>query len=671
MSAFLDRARPFVEARVLTSAEVEIVRLVATRFGEGNPEALLGLAFAAAAPRLGHVVIALTEAREVFEDASLRSRDDPADALPWPEDLAAWHACTLQSLLVGPDRPFVAVPLAAGGFGLATHRRNAEEAHVAALVRARARAPRTPPQRVETLIDEVFGADRAGEAAHAVRVCSGHSLTIITGGPGTGKTFSITRLLAVLALAAPEAPPRVRLAAPTGKAAARMGEAIAEGLASLSLPAAARAALGSLRAETVHRAIGLRPDGTARFDEENPLRADLVVVDEASMIDLALMRALLRAVPLSARLVLLGDPDQLASVEAGAVLDDFVHAPELAGNRVHFTVSRRFGDAPTLAACAHAMQTPFRSLPTRAHLENAPQSVKPQAESQAESYADSYAEGRKSSGPARQLALFDTSAPAPRGDDARRHEATALLRGERVAPNDSRTDRLTWLGPLHGPGGTLAREQWQALAAPYERGYLAALHALPKNPDDGELAKLLVALDRYRVLAVHRRGTTGVLTLQHELEARLLGAQAHGAVHAGRLRHGLPILVVETAPDAHLTNGDVGIAVEIHGALSCIFPGESRHTVRHIAPVRLPAFEGAFAMTVHKAQGSQFREVALVLAGRASPIQTRELVYTAITRAREAVRWVGGAHELDEALRTRTRRRSTLRERLARGEGAP
>ncbi len=640
MSAFVDRARPFVEAGLLTAAEVEVVRLVAPRFGEGNTEALLGLAFAAAAPRLGHVVITLTEARELFEGVARPFADEAGDELPWPKDLTVWHACTLQSMLVGPDRPFVAVPLAAGGFGLATHRRNAEEAHVAELVRARARTPLAAPPRIEALVDALFGADRGSEAARAVRVCSGQSLTIVTGGPGTGKTYSITRLLAALALASPETPPRVRLAAPTGKAAARMGEAIAEGLASLALPEKVRVALGGLRAETVHRAIGLRPDGTARFDEQNPLRADLVVVDEASMIDLALMRALLRAVPASARLVLLGDPDQLASVEAGAVLDDFVHAPELAANRVHFTISRRFGEAPTLAACAHALQTPFAS------------------------------ENPTNGAPA-QLSLFGDPTPmrgpttAPPVEDERRHEATALLRGERVAANDPRSDRLTWLGPLRGRDGTLGPEQWHALAAPYANGYLAALRALPENPSETDLAQLLVALDAYRVLAVHRRGPTGVETLQRELESRVLGPLPHDAPSRGRLRHGLPILVVENAPEAHLTNGDVGIALELAGALTCIFPGEARGTVRRVTPARMPAFEGAFAMTVHKSQGSQFREVALVLAGRASPIQTRELVYTAITRAREAVRWVGGAHELDEALRTRTRRRSTLRERLA------
>ena len=638
MSPLLDRARPFLEAGMLTAAEVEVVHLVAPLYGERDADVLLGLAFAAAAPRLGHVVIALADAPKLFADAGTRgAAGEDDEALPWPNDLVAWHACTLQSSLVGAGRPFAAVPLAAGGFGIATHRRDAEEAHVAALVQARARHRLAPPANLEALVGELFGRDKASEAAGAVRVCAGQSLTIVTGGPGTGKTFSITRLLAVLTLAAPDAPPRVCLAAPTGKAAARMGEAIAEGLASLALPPEARAALTSLRATTVHKAIGLRPDGTAQFHEQNPLRADLVVVDEASMIDLALMRALLRAVPVTARLVLLGDPDQLASVEAGAVLDDFVHAPALTPNRVHFTVSRRFGEAPTLAACAHALQTPF---------------------------APPNARDRR----AGQLALFEeVTAPAkaaPQDEEARRREAVALLRGERKAKDDPRADRLTWLGPLRGREGTLAGEQWDALVAPYASGYRAALDALPENPSESDLARLLVALDTYRVLAVHRRGPTGVEALTQGLEQRVLGPLAADATTHGRLRHGLPLLVRENAPEVRLTNGDVGIAIERGGALTCIFPGEERHTVRRVQPARLPAVEVAFAMTVHKSQGSQFRDVALVLAGRASPIQTRELVYTAITRAKETVRWVGGATELEAALQTRTHRQSTLRNRL-------
>lgn len=642
-NAFRAHARPFLAAGVLSAAEVEAVALVAPRFGEGDEEVLLGLAFVAAAPRLGHVVIELTEARELFEEPSRPREHAEDEALPWPENLARWHTATIRSELVGPERPFVAVPIADGRFGLTTHRRNAEEAHVAALVRARAATPLAAPARTEELVRQLFGAAHASEAAEAVRVCAANSLTIVTGGPGTGKTFSLTRLLAVLALAEPERSLRVRLAAPTGKAAARMGEAIREGLASLPLPEATRALLAAQRAETVHRTIGLRPDGTARFDERNPLQADLVVVDEASMIDLALMRALLRAVPLTARLVLLGDPDQLASVEAGAVLDDFVNAPMLAAHRAHFTVSRRFGEAPTLAACAHALQTP---------------TAKP----------------APSDSPSGQLTLFGeevtstkrttVAASAPKEERERLREALELLRGEAVREGDPRRDRLTWLGPLRGREGTLAPEQWHALAEPYANGYVAALRALPKNPSPEDLARLLAQLDLYRVLAVHRRGPTGVETLAQGLEQRLLGPRGPELASRSRLRHGLPILVLENAPEAKLTNGDVGIALELEGTLTCIFPGESGAEVRRVAPSRLPSYEGAFALTVHKSQGSQFREVALVLAGRSSPIQTRELVYTALTRAKEAVRWLGGARELEEALTTRTKRRSTLRARL-------
>ena len=372
MNRFFALARPFLEAGALTHAEVEAVALVAPRFHEANVEALLGLAFVAAAPRLGHVVVALPDAPRLWAaaartgharsaretDRESLSEDEDSAALPWPSDLAAWHATTLASSLVGARKPFVAVPHSSGVPRLATHRRDAEEHAVATLMLARAARPQTPPAAIDELLHGLFGTEAHGEAANAVRLASANSLAIVTGGPGTGKTFSITRLLAALALSETETDPLVvRLAAPTGKAAARMGEAIAEGLRSVALPNPLRERLGSLKAETIHRLVGLRPNGTVRHNAANPLRASLVVVDEASMVDLSLMRTLLNALPDHARLVLLGDPDQLASVEAGAVLGDLVRSPLLAPCRMHFTTSRRFGTAPTLAACAHALQT--------------------------------------------------------------------------------------------------------------------------------------------------------------------------------------------------------------------------------------------------------------------------------------------------------------------------
>lgn len=633
MTSFRDRARVFLEAGALTHAEVEAVALLAPRFGEGDADVLLGLAFVAAAPRLGHVVIDLAEAPTLWSAATLTGAhgdlgargghdDEEVAYLPWPSDGAAWHARTLASALVGAERPFVAVPVAGRSALLSTHRRNAEESHVARLVLERTRMPMPAPANLEALLVELFGDAADGEAASAVRLAARQSLAIVTGGPGTGKTFSLTRLLVALARSEdPSQPLVVRLVAPTGKAAARMGEAIAEGLATLPLPEPLRARLASLKAETVHRLVRLRPDGTASHDERNPVQATLVIVDEASMVGLALMRALLRAVPPSARLVLLGDPDQLASVEAGAVLGDMVRADALRHHRVHFTTSRRFASAPTLAACAHALQTPA-------------------------------------------ISQANVTADLARSDDERRRDAVAYLAAERIVDGDPERERLRPLGKARGARGFVDPEQLNELLAPYRERFVPALRALPLNPDDHTLAALLATLDDYRVLAVHRRGPLSVASLEQAFEAELLRGFARPSAGDPRLRHGLPVLITENAPEAGLTNGDVGLVLEIDGSLHSVFPGSEPHSVRRIAPARLPAFEGAFVMTVHKSQGSQFRRVGLVLAGRSSPIQSRELVYTALTRARESVLWVGSTRELDEALRTRVERRSTLAQRF-------
>jgi exodeoxyribonuclease V alpha subunit len=634
IACFLARATPFLAAGALTHAEVEAVAHVAPRFGEHDPEVLLGLAFVAAAPRLGHVVLSLEEAPELFEGVA----EAP---LPWPADRAAWHARTAASPLVGEGKPFAPVPYAvdeaeAPRGRLATQRRSAEEAHVAALVRQRAATRIAPPDGTEELLARFFAEDPTGEAARAVRVCAESSLTVVTGGPGTGKTFSLTRLLAVIAGAATDdRPAAIRLAAPTGKAAARMGEAIAEGLATLELVAPVRARLAGIRAETLHKLLGVRPDGTVAHHERNPIHADLVVVDEASMVDLALMRVLLRAVPLGARLVLLGDPDQLASVEAGAVLGDFVRSAALSPNRVHFTKSRRFALAPSLAACAHALQSP---------------------QERDDEARDSASATPGASTP--QLTLFHEGA-----EDVRVDRAIALLTGRAHAEADPMPKRLEWLREAKGVGGALDAKQLARIVAPYRAGFAARLAALPESPSEADLAALLASFDDYRVLAVLRRGALGVEGLAMTLEREVLGPRRPDETGT-ILRHGLPILVTENAPEAQLTNGDVGLVLRLEGALQAVFTSAAAG-VRRVAAARLPSVESAFAMTVHKSQGSQFRRVALVMPGRPSPLATRELVYTALTRARETVVWVGSERELREALLARTRRRSTLRARLA------
>jgi exodeoxyribonuclease V alpha subunit len=672
---FLARARPFVAAGVLADSDVHAVALTAPRFGEDDVERMLGLAFAARAPRVSHPGIDLTRVRDTL-DAELRFAADvgvgvdPVDAdagaLPWPADAAAWAATTATSPMVGaPDdagRPFVLQPRPGRTPLLLTRRMYVEQQRVAAALAARAPLPVPPTMAIPALeetLARLFGDDADGEAARAVRLAATRRLALVVGGPGTGKTFSVTRLLAALLQHADGDARRrgesIALAAPTGKAAARMREAIREATAPDAHPALAvdddvRACLQALPATTLHRLVGVRPDGSVRHDAAHPIPARLVIVDEVSMVDLTMMRRLLEAVHPEARLVLLGDRDQLASVEAGCVLADLVPAGvagALAGNTQTFTRSRRFASAPDIAliaACLQSYATQHEDVPP-----------------------DDAAAAR-----ARALAVFCGEAHATA---ERRKGARVLHHG---VPEDT----------PHGARPT--DEQLQALAGPYCAGF----DDLAVTTDDGAAARrpgyatllrqglvarargatllddplwqrrLLAAFDQYRVLAVHRRGPLGVQQLERELARRVraflrAGGGVEGAV-VGDHWIGRPILVTENAWDTGLMNGDVGIVLVVQGRPAAIFAHEDPTRVRTVAVARLPPHEGALAMTVHKSQGSQFDRVALVLAGRESPIQTRELIYTGVTRARMQLAWLGRPDELRAALDRQVHRASGL-----------
>ena len=355
-AAFLDRAQPFLKAGVLDASDIHAIALTAPRFGEDDIERMLGLAFAARAPRVSHPGVDLRTLRQHI----VIETDEP---LPWPSDPDAWARRTLASPMVGsPDdllKPFVAQPRRSAPDAplLLTRRMYVEQQRVAGAIAARAAHELSDAAHIDDLdatLARLFpssaGTDGPdGEAARAVRLAATRALALIVGGPGTGKTFSVTRLLAALMESRALS---VALAAPTGKAAARMREAIREATDVTAQPVLdvsddVRARLQALPATTLHRLVGVRPDGSSRHTAANPIPAQLVIVDEVSMVDLTMMRRLVEAVHPDARLVLLGDRDQLASVEAGCVLADVVgsEAGPLAPMIVRFTKSRRFASA--------------------------------------------------------------------------------------------------------------------------------------------------------------------------------------------------------------------------------------------------------------------------------------------------------------------------------------
>jgi exodeoxyribonuclease V alpha subunit len=444
---------------------------------------------------------------------------------------------------------------------------------------------------------------------------------VVSGGPGTGKTSTVVKMLALLveqALAAGRTPPTVMLVAPTGKAAARLTESIQSAKAKLPVTPEVRDAIPE-EARTIHRALGVMGGGTTRFrhDAERPLAADVVLVDEASMVDLALMTRLVAAVPARARLILLGDKDQLASVEAGAVLGDVCNAGDpwsysqaLAAELVETT-----GDQLPVDAGSPAVRTFGDAI---VHLRH------------------SYRFGARSGVAALARAINAGDAEASRAALADPAFPDVIL-GAPV--------------PAAGLGSAL-----RARVVETFRAVVAA---------EGPREKL-AAFGGFRVLAAHRAGPTGVAGLNRSIEQALARA---GLLHPrGEWYAHRPVMVLENDYQVGLFNGDVGMILDlpVEGRVA-VFLG-SDGEIRTLAPARLPAHQTVFAMTVHKSQGSEFTEVALVLPRRPSPVTTRELVYTGVTRAREVARVYGDAAVLDAAVGARVVRASGLRSALWRSD---
>jgi exodeoxyribonuclease V alpha subunit len=447
-------------------------------------------------------------------------------------------------------------------------------------------------------------------------------LTVVTGGPGTGKTATVVRMLALLvgeAMAGDARLPRVLLVAPTGKAAARLTDSIEKALPGLDCRREIRAHLAELprAASTIHRALGTYGSSVTRFrhDADNPLVADVVVVDEASMVDLALMNRLVSAMAPSARLVLLGDRDQLASVEAGAVLGDLCDAEALKRgySNEHLDELTTLGGIFTLFGAPSSKKRGLRDSIVRL------------------THSYRYVE---ESGIGRLAAAIR---------DGRAEEALRVLESGRwpdVVRIEPAADRA--LDP--------------AVEQRIVDGYRAALQAV-------DPAVALRAMDGFRVLAAHRRGLFGVEVLNARIVELL---RDEGLVGAGDGQFaGRTVLVTRNDYTLSLFNGDVGLVVRDAGdpeRLAATFPAPGGK-VRRLSPARLPTHETAFAMTVHKSQGSEVDELVLVLPA-ASPLVTRELLYTAVTRARRAVIVQATRDALAKGIETETKRTSGLRDLL-------
>jgi len=452
-------------------------------------------------------------------------------------------------------------------------------------------------------------------------------LTVISGGPGTGKTTTVLRILALLqeqALGAGRAPLRIRLLAPTGKAAARLVESIESGRSALPCEPAVIDCIPS-EASTIHRALGYRPGAPTQFrhDADDPLPADVVLVDEASMVDLALMAKLMDAVPPHARVILLGDKNQLASVEAGAILGDICNAGRPHG------YSKAFADQ--IGSQIGAAFAPPAHGPDHSGIWDCIVEL-------THSYRFS-AEGGIG-GLARAVGRGDAQAVADALGAPTSPEAAYASEGADVA--------LVQLDNADDPAATL------------RPGVLAGFAPMLR---EREPSQRLRALSQFRVLAAHRKGRFGIERLTLAIEHTL---QRGGLITPGDAFYdGRPLMVTKNDYQLDLFNGDIGIVSNRGGGrgLRTIFtrPDGSE---RGLSPQRLPPHETVFAMTVHKSQGSEFASVALVVPPAVSPVLTRELVYTAVTRARRRVVIHGTAKVIADAVSRRVDRASGLREAL-------
>lgn len=615
--------RAFNEAGVLSAADVHVAQRLIQLVEETDPLVALGAALAVRGPRLGHVFVDLATIR----DTATVDVDEPIDlsSLPWPaaEDWAGQLARS-DLVTVGDDDSTSGRPLRLVGAWLYMDRYWREERQIAAdLITLAAE----PPDNVlrDVLAD---GLGRVFEGQTDSRQCLAAAsavlrrLAVVAGGPGTGKTTTVARIVALLAeqAAATGSPaPLIALAAPTGKAAARLEEAVHEEATRLDVDPDVRSLLLDLRASTLHRLLGWRPDSHSRFRHYrgNRLPHALVIVDETSMVSLSLMARLVEAVRGDARLILVGDPGQLTSIEAGAVLGDIVGP---AADRLLIEARAR----TTLAqATGHDVQA---------------------------------------GDPPPGVAIGDGIVVLDRvhrfgGDIAR--VAETIRRGDGDAVIDALTqapEDVTWI-PVD-----VAESEALAALTPIRDGAVATARSVIEAAAAGDARRAIDELGGFRLLCAHRRGPHGATTWMAKVEA-WLAAEIDGFGAQGQWYVGRPLLVTENDYSLRLYNGDTGVIVAI-GAAQVSAAFERGGQILEVSPTRLAAVDTVYAMTIHKSQGSQFDTVAVLLPAPTSQILTRELLYTAVTRTRKRLILAGSEETIRAAVARPAARASGLRRRL-------
>ncbi len=671
----------WVAAGWLRSIDRAVAGLVLNHAPKIPALALLALVLASHQAGQGHVCLdmnaCLIDAESVLRipsgdgrgnDIQVAPRTTPADLLQGV-DLADWQAALDACPGVIQQSPDLSIsdspglgtpaleqsnpPFVREGAQLYLRRYWQQEQGIVAALQSRLMPHDLPAEPIRQILDALFpySIARPDWQKIACAVAIRQRFALITGGPGTGKTTTVVKFLMLVqmrALAAGLPPRRIRLCAPTGKAAARLRQSILGQMDALLAPF--DAAFPDLRkalpdtVETVHRLIGMRPNQTHPvYRAENPLPADVVVVDEASMIGVELMAKLLASLDETTQLVLLGDKDQLASVEPGAVLGELssVIAPDA------YTAETRNWLAATTGQTLPESET-SKSIVTDAALAQAAVQLQ-------HSYRFDSA------------SAIGALARCVNAGDAT--GALTLLR----AHADQASVQLVIDDTDHKPLRRIVQES----LAPW---FAALNEPMSAENQDTRAMAIFAAHNKAQVLCALRHGPYGVTGLNRWIEDMLRRSGALAVT--GEWYVGRPIMVTRNDPALRLTNGEIGITLpyvdpespQSQPSLRVAFlneiTGKGEPPIRWISPGRLTDYETAFALTVHKAQGSEFDHSVLVLPAKPNPVLTRELIYTAITRARQRFTLVTAASDtgltvLKQGIASRVQRSGQLGAKLA------
>jgi exodeoxyribonuclease V alpha subunit len=605
--------RTFNDVGVMSASDVHVALRLGALAGESSEHVLLATALTVRSVRSGSVCLDLRRLRDVTVDED--SDVDPS-ALPWPELDDVLRELRVSPLVLGspngPLRPLKLVDTDQGEL-LYLDRYHLQESTVRDLLDVRSQShPAADADEIRDALAALFvdesGAPTAAPDRQriAAALAATQWTTVIAGGPGTGKTHTVARILALL-VREHGSDLRIGLAAPTGKAAARLQESVSEQAGLLGLPA-------DLKAMTLHRLLGWKPGSKTRFrhDAENRLPYDVIVVDETSMVSLTMMCRLLEAVRPESRLILVGDPDQLTSVDAGAVLADLVARPVTG---IENPVLAQLVDVDFAAAedPAEAALSAFERDRLRGGVVR-------------------LSRGRRFGGAIARLAVAVRDG---RGDDV-----MALL--------ESGAEEILFQSP----------DDVDALRSDVIDTAAEVTAAAVR----GDVTAALLGLEKHRLLCAHREGRWGVSRWDRQA-MEWVGEGSGTFLDPSLWYPGQPLLVTANDHEARIYNGDTGVVVlGDNGTPMAAFPRGRGHVLIH--PNVLSSVHTVYAMTIHRSQGSQYDTVSVLLPAEASTLLTRELLYTAITRARSHVRVIGTEEAIRAGVERQVLRASGLRRKI-------